>query len=118
MSVYVLLGEGVTVEQVTAVTDAVADSGGRLAVLMSARLFAVEPGETTVADLQALPGEVVVAVGDDDVAPLQAANPSPDVLADLALLALTTSAALAAADAARTSEGLYWPDAGCLVEED
>jgi hypothetical protein len=118
MSVYVLLGEGLAAGEVTAVTDAVADGGGRLAVAMSARLLVLEPGPSTVADLQALPADVVLAVGDDDVAPLQAADPSPDVLADVLLLALTTSAATAGADTARTAQGLYWPGIGCLVEED
>jgi hypothetical protein len=118
VSVYVLMGEGLSATQVSALTDAVANGGGRLAVVMSSRLLVIEPGPSTLTNLQALPGDVVLAIGEDDVAALQAVSVPPDVLADVTLLAGTTSAATTDADAARTGQGQYWPGIGCLVEED
>jgi hypothetical protein len=118
VSMYVLLADPLSPAQGAAVTEAVAGTEGRVTVLISSRLMVVDGGAATNAGLQGLVGDAVVAVGDDDVAPLLAAAVGfPDLLAQVGVLALTTSPALAAAEAVRPRQGEAWHGLGCIPEE-
>jgi hypothetical protein len=118
VSLYVLLTDPLSATQGAAVSQAVADTDGRITVLVSSRLMVVDGDPATEGALQGLVGDAVVAVGNDDVTPLLAAAVgSPDLLAQVGVLALTTSPALMAAEAVRPGQGEPWRGLGCVPEE-
>jgi len=117
-NIYVLLNDSLSSEQGMALTGAVADAGGRIAVAVSPRLLIVDGDASTTSAVEDLVGDGVVAVGEDDVSPLVGpAADSVDLAAQVDMLADTTSAAQADADAVRTREGETWRGFGCLPQQ-
>jgi hypothetical protein len=117
-TIYALLADALTPAQGRAFTDAVVDSGGGLVSLVTPRLAVVEGDSTTVAAIEQHIGDAVVAVSVDDVTPLAlAAFGAPELAEMIAILALTTPAATAAAEAVRPFAGEDWRGFSCLVGE-
>jgi hypothetical protein len=117
-TIYVLLASPLDSDQANAFTDSIFDNGGRLAVLVSPEIAIVDGDASTALALETLVGDGVVAVGSDDVTSLlSASSSSPELTALVNVLALTTPAAIALADAVRPFQGEAWPGLGCIFEE-
>jgi hypothetical protein len=117
-TIYALLADGLTPFQGRSFTDTVVDNGGWLTALVSPRLAIVEGDATTAFALQQLLGDSVIAVGVDDVTPLAAAAIGDLKVSEMvAVLALTTPGATAAAEVVRPSVGQSWRGFSCFVGE-
>jgi hypothetical protein len=117
-NLYVLLDPKLGPEVLRQFTEAVEDNGGRLIVFLPPQIVLLDGDAATNDALEGLVGGAVIALGFEDVANLAlAAFGSAELTRLIAVLALTTSAAMDAAELFRPLKGEVWPAFGCIPEQ-